>query len=269
MIKIIDANVKILESFNADALVEHMNGPILVGGKQTRIEKALVLNRAGFMDRQPPTNPKEYDRHHDWLIQQVSKYPDRLYPVATLNPYFEQQYALDLLEKLVREKGFRALKLHPNLHNYRPNDDVKLLAPVFELCAKLKIPIFMHSGDPFSEPTRIEVVAQTYREAHLVMLHFGTQTVSYAVDAIAVVKRNDNMFLETSQAMYARLKEAARVLGPERLIFGSDAAVNDIWGQAAMVAALMHKPPLGVGMKEEDLAKIMGGNVAKLTNIPL
>ena len=267
--KIVDANVKITETFDADALVQHMNGPLLLGGRETRIEKALVLNRAAFMDRQPPAGPQDYDRHHEWLLRQLSKYPDRLYPVMTLNPHFEASHALDLLERLVREKGVRALKLHPTLHNYRPNDDVKLLAPVFERCASLGIPVFMHTGDPFAEPTRIEAVAQAYRDTTLVMLHFGTQTVSFAVDAIAVTKRNPNVYLETSQAMFARLKEAARVLGPDRLIFGSDAAVNDIWGQATTVAALLHKPPLGVGMSEEDLAKIMGGNIAKLVRIPL
>lgn len=265
---IIDANPKISESFDADALIDHMNGPILIGGNLTRIEKALVLSRPSFMDRKPPSSPQDYDKQFDWLMQQLDKYPERLFPVMSINPSFEQEYALVLLQKLVREKGLRALKLHPNLHNFRANDDVKLLAPMLEVCSKLNIPVLIHTGDPFSEPSRVEPVAQAYSDTTFVMLHFGTQTVSFAVDAIAVSKRNDNVYLETSQAMYARLKEAGRVLGADKLIFGSDAPVNDIWAQAMLVSALQHKPPLGLGMNEEDLAKIMGGNIAKLAHIP-
>jgi uncharacterized protein len=265
--EIIDANTKISDVFDGAALVEHMNGPVLIGGKQMRIEKALTLNRPGLMDRKPPSSPQDYDKIQDWLIDQVKKNPTRLIPVMPVNPYFEQEHALELLEKLVRNNGFRALKLHPNIHNFRPNDDIKVIAPIIEKCGKLNIPVMIHSGDPYSEPSRIEAVAQAFRDVRIIMLHFGTQTGSYAVDAIGVTKRNENVWLETSWALFGRLKDAVKAMGPDKLIFGSDAPVNDIWTQAMLVSGLHHKPPLGTGLDEEGLAKIFGGNIRKVARL--
>lgn len=264
---IVDANTKISEPFDADRLVEHMNGPLLVAGERTRIEKAFVLNRAGFMDKGPPQSPEDYDRHHDWLIRQVARHSDRLIPVVTFNPYFAQEHALDLMEKLVTGAGFKALKLHTYYHNFRVNDELKLLAPILERCAKLRIPLMIHTGDPFSEPSRMEPLAEAYREVNMVLLHFGTQTVSFAVDAIGVAKRNSNVYLESSQAPFARLKEGVRILGSDKIIFGSDAPVNDIWAQAMTVGGLQHKPPLGVGLGYDDLAKVMGINMMRLAGL--
>lgn len=266
---IIDANTKISDKFTAEMLIQHMNRAIHVNEGQARVEKSLTLGRASFMDRDPPTSPQDYDRHVEWLTAQTGKHTDRLVPMMTLNPLFEQAHALDVLERTVKQNGVRVLKLHPNLHGFRPNDDVKLLGPIFERCHKLGIPLFMHSGDPFSEPTRIETVAQTYRDVPLVILHFGTQTISFALDAIAVTKRNENVYLETSWAIFPRLREAVRTIGCEKLIFGSDAPVNDITAQAMVVAGLMQPPPVGIGLKEEDAGKIFSGNIAKLANIPL
>ncbi len=67
----------------------------------------------------------------------------RLIPVASLNPYLTENPAREL-ERLVREHGFRGLKLYPTYSYFYPNDPK--LYPVYAKAQELGIPVKWHTG---------------------------------------------------------------------------------------------------------------------------
>ena len=104
-------------------------------------------------------------------------------------------------------------------------------------------------------------------KATIILAHFGTQGISYAGDAINVAKIYPNVLLETGWGHTPRINEAARALGADRLVFGSDSPPLDLWSQLRLVEALTQPAPLGVGMSREDAEKIMGGTMARLLKL--
>ena len=67
----------------------------------------------------------------------------RLLPFASLNPYITPEPAREL-ERLVRELGFRGLKLYPTYSYYYPND--RMLYPLYAMAQTLGIPVMCHTG---------------------------------------------------------------------------------------------------------------------------
>jgi predicted TIM-barrel fold metal-dependent hydrolase len=159
------------------------------------------------------------------------------------------------------------IKMHPTIHNYWPQAK-ELTYPVLEEAASLDIPVLFHTGEPpYSLPALLDPVARDHPKVNIIIGHFGTQSVSYAVDAVNVARHNPNVLLETGWGPLPRVIEGVRTLGPDRLIFGSDSPPQEIYSQLRTVTNLHRKPPLGVSLSEEDVLKILGGNLARLMKL--
>jgi predicted TIM-barrel fold metal-dependent hydrolase len=180
----------------------------------------------------------------------ISPFKDRLIGFAWLDPRIGG--CCEQLELLVRKYGFRGLKLHPVLGGYYILN--RTVRPLVETSIRLKLPVMIHTGwGTLGSASSVELLAEQFPEARLIIAHMIDP------DCLNVARRNKNLYLETSYAQHPRrITQAARAIGPERLIYGSDY-------------------PLGGGMKFE-LSKIMladitdkerrmilGENIQKLT----
>ena len=76
------------------------------------------------------------------LHQTVALYPDRLVGYAGVIPYAND--GPEFLRYCVDTYGFRALKLHPSIQQFYPDD--RRIFPVVEEAIKLDIPILIHTG---------------------------------------------------------------------------------------------------------------------------
>lgn len=213
---------------------------------------------------QDPALLMNYRKQNAYLVESIRRYPDRLVGMMVIDPWY-QVGVFDVLEGLV-EQGVRAIKLHPKVHNFRPDDDIKIIEPIMEKAVKMNLPVHFHTGDPFCEPGRIEFVADRFPDAMIIMCHMATQMISYAPDAVGVCKRRERVYLETG-FHERRMREAVRALGPEKLLFASDCPINDIWTGLTMVKSLELNPPVGIGLREDDTLKILGGNAKKLIGL--
>ena len=261
---IIDAHNHISTSgyaLNAEMLIEHMDNPVM--GNDGRIKVQCSVSQGAMP--QNPTQQFDYETQLAYLLGSIKKYPDRLVGMMAINPWYKVDEALVVLDKL-RNRGIKALKFHTKLHNFRPDDDINLIAPVMERATKLRIPVHFHTGDPFAEPARIEVVAERYPDAIIIMCHMAAQMLVYTPDAVGVCKRREKVFLETG-FHERRLKEAVKVLGPEKIIFASDCPINDIWSGITMIKALRLPEPIGIGLDDEGVDKILGGNTKKMIGL--
>jgi predicted TIM-barrel fold metal-dependent hydrolase len=270
---LVDCHVHIADSvdpvwrvakFTAEDMLQHMDGPGRVFGVDRRIDMAAAMPGMGFT----ATSDLSFEEQHRTVINAVAKYPDRFVGTFILNPRLGLQAGIDTLRKLVKGGGFRMVKLNPAMHNWWPNKTDDLIYPILEEAITLDIPVLVHMGEPpYAVPNLCAPMIRDHPKATIILAHFGTQGISYAGDAINVAKQYPNVLLETGWGHTPRINEAARALGADRLVFGSDSPPLDLWSQLRLVEALTMQPPLGIGMSESDAEKIMGGTMTRLLKL--
>jgi predicted TIM-barrel fold metal-dependent hydrolase len=144
----------------------------------------------------------------------IQDFRDTLFPFAWLDPRIDG--VCDQLEKLVKNKNFRGLKLHPVLNGYYLTNET--VNPLIEKCIKLQIPILIHTGwSLLGSVTLVDKLAKRYPEAKIVIAHMIEQNCT------DVVKNNENVYLETSYSQHPRrIEQAVKRLGANKILYGSD-----------------------------------------------
>lgn len=259
--------------FTAERLLKLMDGPFTISGKTRRVDVSIV--------QPPPGNTVWINglgegaagirKYMAYIREIVDKYPDRLIGCFTYNPRFGVEEGVSEFERHVKENGFKMLKIHSNMHAYRPDRATEWIFPVVEKAARLKVPILIHTGDPpYSIPSQFYPVIDHFPDAKIILAHFGIQTgASYTFEAAWIAKKNENVFVETGWCFQSRLVEFAELLGPEKLIFGTDSPPNEPSVWLRMLEVLTWDYPQGMRMNEEDLEKIMGNNIAEMIGLKM
>ena len=187
----------------------------------------------------------------------VTRYPDRLIGFVRLDPNFRAE-ARRALDRAVGDLGFRGVKLHPTTTLAHPAGDATV--ELMERCAELGVPVLFHCGDdPYTTPQAIEAGAARVPACTVVLGHMGGYF--HVDDAIASALRQPNLVLETSAMPYPeKIAEAVRLLGPERVVFGSD-------GPGCNPALEVHKIRM-LNLDRAVEAMVLGGNGARLLGLP-
>lgn len=252
------------QPFTGESLIKTMDGPFNLLGKERRVDIALVQPTPGVTILQD----WDFRKQHEYVIESVRKNPDRFLGVMMINPHFGLDEAFTVLDQLVKEEGFRAIKMHPSFHNYFPNKNKHLSYPIMEKARELNIPVIIHTGEPpYSVPALMAPLAKDFPDVKIMLAHFGTQKIGYSDDAINVASNHDNIYLQIDWSHLNRLKEGVETLGPERLVFASDSPYNEMGIYMRMLEVLTWDPPQGMRVKPEDLEKILGGNAAEMLGL--
>lgn len=137
-----------------------------------------------------------------------------------VNPQLGAQ-AVQEVECAVGEWGMRGLKLMPTLHGYPVESPI--IFPVMDKVAELQIPVTIHSGTYNAFPLEIALLAERYPSVPIIMDHMGYRFRES--QAVAAALRCPNIYLMTSLVSVepVRIKRAVTALGPERILFGSNA----------------------------------------------
>lgn len=161
---------------------------------------------------------------NDALADVVSKYPARLRGLCTVDPNAMEQAAQEV-ERCVETLGMIGVKLHPWLQAFSvTHPGVALIA---ESAAKLGVPLLFHDGTPpYSTPRQIEWLARKHPETLIILGHAGLN--DYWRDAMDVGKNNRNIWLQPTAAPPRTISAALEAVGPERLLFGSDAGYGTV-----------------------------------------
>ncbi|MCS7385301.1 MAG: amidohydrolase family protein [archaeon GB-1867-005] len=158
---------------------------------------------------------------NELTLKAVQKYPERLAGLVWVNPHRGDE-AIKLIDKAVIEWNFKGIKLHPLLDSYLP--DQEIVDPIMERARKHGIPVLFHCGHPpWSLPWHFSPLADRFPDVTIILGHMGHGHIVYINGAIEIAKKHENIMLETSgMPMHSKIKEAAEVLGPERILYGSD-----------------------------------------------
>jgi predicted TIM-barrel fold metal-dependent hydrolase len=186
------------------------------------------------------------------IASMVKKHPDRLVGFATASPWHEEA-AIAELDRCV-DMGLKGLKLHPDLQGFVASDE--LAQPLVRRAGELKIPVYVHSGSsPNSQPMEIGEMARACPETIVIMGHMGYSV--YYLDAIPPAKHFQNIVLETSRnALTWIIEDAAKTIGPDRIVFGTDQPYSKAELELARIKSLT--------LDTETRDKILGGNIKRI-----
>ena len=189
--------------------------------KNATPERLLSLDQKACV-RYSVTVPVSYADYRDgnaWISAITALFPGRFHPFARIDP--TRPDAVSILEEAFDVLSLLGLKLalSPKMFKEK-NLDVAL-----ELCSERNLPVLVCSASCFEEYINL---AKKHPCARFLFGHMGGGFNSKAAAAyINLAKEVDNVWLEPSfMAMTPYLEKAASVV-PHRLMFGSDAPVNN------------------------------------------
>ncbi len=131
------------------------------------------------------------------------------------------------------ELGLCGVKIHPDIQEVDIND--KKLLPLYEILQAKDLPLYLHMGDErpqyrFSEARKLVDVVEQFPCLRVVAAHLG----GYQAwdDAIEMLAGRENIFYDTSSALWAMTSEKAAELisafGHEKVMFGTDYPIVDV-----------------------------------------
>ena len=214
----------------------------------------------------------------------VSRHRQRFVGFFMVDP--TQTGAADAAAAALRDLGLRGICLFPAMHRYSIQDEraqrvfeVAAAVPgtaVFVHCGVLSVGVRKKLGLPspfdirFGNPLDLHAIALGYPRVPIIIPHFGAGLFR---EALMVADLCPNVVLDTSSSngwtkyvglsLAAVFRQALSVVGPDRLLFGSDSSffprgwVRDVHEQ--QTAALDE-----IGASTEVKEKIFGGNFNRL-----
>jgi predicted TIM-barrel fold metal-dependent hydrolase len=181
---------------------------------QYHIEQAVVASTRGVF-----LNSEEGNQHTHSLMQ---TYPERILGFAIVNPR-DEKTAVEQVEQAHRD-GFAGLRLFPQHHQYRLDDD-PYLADILSLAQDLEMPVLvpirmiLHWGLPQLDVRELDGIAQRFPRLRLII---GGVNYGELRDALAVMRRRPLVGFETScMQMAFGIETLVQKVGAERIYFGS------------------------------------------------
>ncbi|MGE4238998.1 amidohydrolase family protein [Ramlibacter sp.] len=218
-------------------------------------------------------------------------YPDKVLFCGGVDPLFQGvEGACNEMTRQAEEWGavsFKFYQAHANSLNWRV-DDRAIAYPMWERALSLGVKtVQFHKGVPFGSecmeamrPNDIQQAANDFPELNFVIHHLGDP---YIDETISIAARTPNVWLSLSawinvypimpREALMRLGKALMYVGPDRLLYGSEAFVwpavqgyIDLFAELEMPEDLMD----GYGfpaITRETKRKIFGENFARLMGV--
>jgi len=174
--------------------------------------------------------PDEVRACNDAVYAAMRAFPDRILGYCYVNPGYGRE-ALEEMDRCLSGRAMIGVKLY---RQYKANDPV--VFPIIEKAVSMRVPVLWHAGNQTflirgqlelaekstSHAGDIAELARRYPEAVLIEGHIGG-----GGDwewAIRQLRHVPNVYLDTSGSVIdsGMIEMAARELGTDRLVFGTD-----------------------------------------------
>lgn len=123
--------------------------------------------------------------------------------------------------------GHVGIKLHP-AHDEYPADDPRL-DPYLAVAAEVGVPVAVHSASGLSDPDLIRRLADRHPTVRVLLYHTYLGWPEGRRRAARHAQQHENLYLETSWCGSDEVLRLLEEVGPERVLFGSDGAVDGPW----------------------------------------
>ncbi|MCS3838416.1 hypothetical protein HNR03_003024 [Pseudomonas sp. JAI111] len=259
------------EPFTGERMLKLMDGPYMINGKPRRIDMGFIQpppGNTGYRDgnRRGREGVRDY---MSYVAELCVKYPDRFIGNFNFNPRWGPENGAAELEFHIKEYGFKMLKLHANMHGYRPDRALDWLRPAMKVCAKYNIVVLIHTGDgPYTIPTMFYPIIREFPMVNFIIGHFGIQTGgNYSFEAFWMAMDTPNVYCESGWCFQSRIVEFAKELPRNKIVFGTDSPPNEPGMWLRELEVLCSPAPQGLGIDEDHLEDYLGNNIARLCGI--
>lgn len=208
-----------------------------------------------------PLKPRGYHfaPENERIAAAVRAHPDRLLGLARVDPW-QGNDALGELRRGLDNLGLIGLYLHPFEEQFAANDEI--VFPFLELLRERGRPLLLAGGYPgFSHPSQVGDLARQFPEVTIIATHGGQLNISgmLLADAGRMLRANPNVIMETS-GIYREdfIEDTVAELGPERVLFGSNAPYLDQGFEAARVRLAHLDPSTKAAMGSGNIERILG-----------
>jgi len=230
---IIDAHVHTYNKAHTSLLGDRHPWEIVIRAQEAGIEK-IVISSLGLTGYLPYPSSQEIREANDDVLSLMQEFPEVVYGWCYLNPRNP-----DWQEEMQRccDRGMIGIKLWIAAKASSP-----VVYPVAEAAIERKLIIQQHSflknGGNYpdeSGPYDVAFLGKRYPQARIIMAHAGGNR-DEGLRAVAPIS---NIYVDTSGGIPERgvVESAVAILGPERVLFGSDAPGRSYTVQLARVEA--------------------------------
>lgn len=190
------------------------------------VDLALVIARPSVQ-----LHLDELVQLHDRLAAETQPYRARLALAAWASPRLGRDGVREL-DRTVGTLGFRAIKLHPEQDQF-VLDDLSV-DPCVEIAVEHGVPVIAHTALAVhgAEPWRLVRLATRHPAVTFVMAHLGADGgMLQSLSAVELAADVHNIMVEGSATVTdpsATYLEPARMLGPERVLYGSNEPIHQM-----------------------------------------
>ncbi len=225
-------------------------------------ETSAPYNVRGFLLFSVATNAHQVQKVNDGIAALVKHSQSQGYLTrgfAGMHQDFPDFAAeLDRIESI----GLCGVKVHPDIQGVNIDDDRML-----SLCELMegRMPLYLHMGDNrpqyrFSEIDRLVKLKKLFPRLEVVAAHLGGYSAWEEAHKLAGI---DGVWFDTSSALWAMTPERAgeliRMLGTDRVMFGTDYPVKHTGGELERF--------LAIDLTEREREDILYNNAARFLNL--
>jgi uncharacterized protein len=145
-----------------------------------------------------PDQRDALERNYALHRELMKRHPGRFIVFAGIDPR-RGAAGVDLLERALRDDGFRGMKIYPPC-GYSP--DARELDPFYEVCAKYRVPVLSHIGPTsptlsfkYTRPENIEDAAFRHPGVNFILGHAG---VTWREESAMLAAYRPNVYLDLS-----------------------------------------------------------------------
>lgn len=263
---IIDSHIHLnrYEDENKPALPDRLDA-LKLEMKQNRIDFAFALTSY----RDVPGRPSVQE------TVEATKDISNIFVIAGMSYNNRDKWDLGRLREYLTEKKVRGLKFYCGYEPFYPF--AHEMKPAIDLALEFDVPVFVHTGDTFSDkgrlkyahPLHIDEFAVDHPELKIVICHLGNPWLK---DTMEVVYKNKNVYTDMSglvlgafsdrfEKMMAKQIQEVIVFGmnPKKILYGTDWPISNMASYLEFVDAL--------GCTPADKKLILGENALKLFNL--
>lgn len=187
----------------------------------------------------------------------VNQAPERFCPFFWFNPNVEGEEKENSYELLKAhfKAGFRGIKIHSGIHLLRIPRDIEEMVSFMQEYNK-NFPLYIHSTPKVSYfrgvmSKDIAKLAKKFPSLPIIVGHAG-YAMEYAIDVGLSLKKFDNIYFETSCSIPYAIFSLVKMVGSERILFGSDAPITN---PVALELKKIETLPLSANQKNNILYK--------------
>ena len=209
-----------------------------------------------------------YRRHNDYIIEAVTRVPQRLTGLCCVSP---GGGAAREAERCLRA-GLCGVGEVAVYGQGLSRDTIASLEEVMSLCASYDVPFLLHTNEPVGHqypgkaPMTLGEIyrfVETYRANRIVLAHWGGGLMFYALMKKEVKEVLSRVWFDTAASPYlydpAVYRMAEALVGPDKILFGSD---------FPLISPCRYLEEMrSAGLSTLTLDKVTGMNAAKLLKL--